>query len=253
MIEFKNVTKKFESLLVLDEINFSIEKGSFVSIVGPSGCGKTTTLRMIAGLSNPTSGDILICQKSPKEMLKERSFGFVFQDSTLLEWRNVRDNIALPLEIFGKVNNERVQKFINIVGLNGFENYYPNQLSGGMQQRVAIARALILEPPILLMDEPFGSLDEITRNQMNSELMRIWNDDSMSSTTIVFVTHSISEAVFLSDKVLVMSQIPAKIKEKIEINIERPRIEEIKSSKEYLGKVTRLKNLLSEDLHELQI
>ncbi len=248
MIEVNEITKSFENLRVLDKIDFRVDKGSFVSIIGPSGCGKTTLLKMVSGLVESTSGNISVSGKTTSAALKEKLFGFVFQNPALLQWRTVRDNIALPLEILKQpIDENEIQKLIETVGLTGFEDYYPDQLSGGMQQRTAIARALVFNPPILLMDEPFGALDEITRNRMNGELMRIWSTSDMSTSTVLFITHSISEAVFLSDKVLVMSGQPAEILETVEIDIPRPRKRKTKSSKRYIELVDKLRDHLGGD------
>ncbi len=252
MIEVKRLMKSFGGLHVLDETDFRVNEGSFVSIIGPSGCGKTTLLKMVGGLIEPTSGKVTVSGKHTSEALKERSFGFVFQNPALLRWRTVRENIALPLEIIGRpIDKERIRKLIETVGLDGFDDYYPDQLSGGMQQRTALARALVFDPPILLMDEPFGALDEMTRNRMNGELMRIWNTGGMGSSTVLFVTHSISEAVFLSDKVLVMSERPAKIRKTVDIDIPRPRRRSTKSSKRYLELVDELRDLLGGESCEI--
>jgi len=209
------------SLQVLKNLNLSVKEGEFLSIIGPSGCGKSTLLKLIGDLLQPTDGEILIKGKTPSISRKERKFGFVFQYPVLFEWRSVLKNVQLPAEIFGDNHiKAKSQQFVDLVGLSGFENALPKQLSGGMQSRVAIARALIYEPEILLMDECFGDLDEITRDRMNLELLRIWEN---THQTIVFVTHSIPEAVFLSDRVAVMSPRPSKISDIIEVNIERPR------------------------------
>lgn len=246
MIETKKLTKSFGGLCVLSEIDFRVNEGSFVSIIGPSGCGKTTLLKIVGGLTEPTSGKVTVSGKSADKALKERLFGFVFQNPALLQWRTVKDNIALPLEIIGHpIDEEKIRKLIKTVGLTGFDNYYPSQLSGGMQQRAALARALVFNPPILLMDEPFGALDEITRDRMNDELMRIWNTNGMRRSTVLFVTHSISEAAFLSDRVFVMSECPAKIKEIVDIDIPRPR--RAKSLKRYLELIDRLRDHLRGD------
>lgn len=208
-------------LSVLKDLNLSIKDGEFHSIIGPSGCGKSTLLKLVGDLLQPTKGEILINGKTPYVSRKEREFGFVFQEPVLFEWRNVVENVELPAEIFGNHDfKKKTQEYIDLVGLTGFENALPHQLSGGMQSRVAIARALIYEPKILLMDESFGDLDEITRDRMNLELLRIWEK---THQTIIFVTHSISEAVFLSDYVTVMTPRPSTVLETIEVGIARPR------------------------------
>jgi len=244
-IEIKEITKYYNDLLVLDKINFRVREGEFVSVIGPSGCGKTTLLKIIGGLTKSNEGKVKIGEDTAEIALKKRKFGFVFQNPVLLPWRNVVKNIELPLEIMGSKNSKKTpHALLKIVGLEGFEKYYPNQLSGGMQQRVAIARALIFEPSILLMDEPFGALDEITRSHMNSELLRIWQKEEEKTSTIIFVTHSISEAVFLSDRVIVLSKRPAKIEAIINIDLPKPRTARIKNSKEYFYLIKCLTKIL---------
>jgi len=244
IIVIKDLTKYYEHLHVLDNLNFNIRRGEFISIVGPSGCGKTTLLKILGGLIKPTSGNINIFKSSPSQKNDIREFGFVFQNPVLLPWRTTKKNIELPLEIYEKEKPKILPKsFIELVGLSGFENYYPKQLSGGMQQRASIARALILEPSILLMDEPFGALDEITRDKMNIELLRIW---TKIKTTIIFVTHYIPEAVFLSDRIIVVSKRPAKIEEIVEIDLPRPREPEMRNSTKYNEVMKWIRELLKE-------
>jgi NitT/TauT family transport system ATP-binding protein len=237
-IEFRDVTKSFgagaKRMLALSGINLSIEEGQFVSILGESGCGKTTLLRIAAGLIPPTSGSVVMDGVTVTK--PGRDVGFVFQQSVLLEWRTVLENILLPVEIFKldlKEQREKALDLLKMLGLGGFENHYPIQLSGGMQQRVSIARALILSPSVLLMDEPFGALDAITREQMNSELLRIW---SLSRTTAVFITHDIGEATFLSDRVVLLGSRPGCVKEIFDIPLPRPRTAEHR----YDSRFTRL-------------
>jgi NitT/TauT family transport system ATP-binding protein len=199
----------------LSEVDLSIERGEFVSFIGPSGCGKTTLMRVIADLEQPTAGSIQVNGVSPSEARLARAYGYVFQAAALYPWRNVLRNVMLPLEITGLPPAERrarAARQLQLVGLAGFEKKYPWQLSGGMQQRVSIARALALEPELLLMDEPFGALDEITRDHLNEQLLRLWEQ---TGKTVVFVTHSISEAVFLSNRIVVMSPRPGRIIEVI--------------------------------------
>jgi NitT/TauT family transport system ATP-binding protein len=225
----------------LDEISCAIRLGEFISILGPSGCGKSTLLLIIAGLVSPTSGNLRISERGAAD--RAADFGIVFQDPVLFPWRDVQTNVELPAEIAGIGREQRAEtarKFIELVGLEGFERKYPYELSGGMQQRVAIARALMLSPSLLLMDEPFGALDAMTREQMNLELQKI----SMATrATVIFVTHSIAEAVFLSDRVMVMTGRPATLKEVIEIDIPRPRGLEMIASGQFGGLVTHLRQL----------
>lgn len=214
-IRASGVSKVFPSqggdLLAVDNVDLTIPAGQFVSIIGPSGCGKSTLLRMFADLESPSSGTIELGGISAAEARKARKYSFVFQAPTLLPWKSVLRNTALPLKILGVAKSERVsvaQEMLALVGLSGFEDRLPWQLSGGMQQRVSIARALTVRPPILLMDEPFGALDEITRDKMNQELLSLRKSQAQ---TVIFITHSISEAVFLSDRVIVMSARPGRI------------------------------------------
>lgn len=249
IINVENVSKSYGELQVLVDISFDVNEGEFISIIGSSGCGKTTLLKIIGGLIEPTKGKSLIKDYTSDLGLKKREIGFVFQNSNLLPWRNSLKNVKLPLEIIDKKENSLIDplEMLNIVGLKGFENAYPNELSGGMQQRVAIARALTFEPSILLMDEPFGALDEITRDKMNLELLRIWKDKKTTISTIMFVTHSIPEAVFLSDKVIVLSKRPSKIESIVNIDLPRPRKTEIKSSQKFMEYIECIREVLKED------
>jgi NitT/TauT family transport system ATP-binding protein len=226
----------------LDEISCTIRSGEFASILGPSGCGKSTLLLIIAGLISPTSGTLRFQEERAGGGAAD--FGIVFQDPVLFPWRDVQSNVELPAEIAGIRREQRAEtarKLIVLVGLQGFERKYPYELSGGMQQRVAIARALMLSPSLLLMDEPFGALDAMTREQMNLELQKI----SMARrATVVFVTHSIAEAVFLSDRVMVMTGRPAILKDVVEIDIPRPRNLEMIASGRFGGLVGHLRQLL---------
>jgi len=200
----------------LDRINLSIARGEFVSFIGPSGCGKTTLMRVIADLERATAGRISVNGVSPQQARQARAYGYVFQAAALYPWRNVLNNVMLPLEIIGLPAAERrarAERQLELVGLEGFERKFPWQLSGGMQQRVSIARALACEPDMLLMDEPFGALDEITRDHLNEQLLRLWE---RTGKTVIFVTHSISEAVFLSNRIVVMSPRPGRILELID-------------------------------------
>lgn len=195
----------------LKNVNLSINRGEFISFIGPSGCGKTTFLRLVADLEKPTSGEIMVNGMTPSAARQNRAFGYVFQSSGLFPWRTIAKNIALPLEIMGipkAEQQERIAKNLSLVHLEGFANKYPWQLSGGMQQRASIARALSVEPALLLMDEPFGALDEIVRDHLNDQLLQLWRK---TQKTILFVTHSINEAVFLSTKIVIMSPRPGRI------------------------------------------
>jgi NitT/TauT family transport system ATP-binding protein len=245
MIQVKNVTKDWHSkgfaLTVLNDISFSVKEGEFVSIIGPSGCGKTTLLRLIAGLIKPTSGSTELSKTNLNKQSSIAKLSIVFQNPVLLKWRTVLKNVQLPLEINRKINAASVKEFIRLVGLEGFENKYPHELSGGMQQRTAIARSLVVNPNILLMDEPFGSLDEINRNKMNILLKDI---KLKSNATVIFVTHSISEAVFLSDKVIVLTNKPARIKEIIDIRLPTIRGIEIKETSEFQKIVRKVRQLI---------
>jgi NitT/TauT family transport system ATP-binding protein len=207
----------------LKDISLDIRQGEFVSLVGPSGCGKTTLLRIIADLLEPSWGTVTVFGRTPRETRLNRKYGMVFQSPVLYEWRTVRNNIRLPLEIM-KVpkdeQNRRIDEQLELVGLTKFANRYPFQLSGGMQQRVGIARALAMKPDLLLMDEPFSALDEFTREGLNQDLLRIWQ---VSQKTVIFVTHNIAEAAFLSDRVVVMSPHPGRVSAAIEVDLPRPR------------------------------
>lgn len=248
IVVIEKITKYYNNLHVLDEISFDVNVGEFISIIGPSGCGKTTLLKIISGLIKPTKGDVAIKGNSVDVALKKREFGIVFQNPVLFPWRNARENIELPLEILNyKTSRNSSRRLLEIVGLKDFENFYPKELSGGMQQRVAIARALVLEPSILLMDEPFGALDEITRNHMNLELLRIWEEKKTTTSTTIFITHSIPEAVFLSDKIVVLSHRPAKVERIIDVDLPRPRKTEIKYSQKYIELIECIRKLLKEN------
>jgi NitT/TauT family transport system ATP-binding protein len=241
-IDVQNIKHSFNSLNVLNDISLKIKEGEFVSVIGPSGCGKTTLLKILGGLLPPSHGNITIKDSSLDVAIKRRDFGFVFQNPVLLPWRTVLQNIELPLEIIGdQTPFAESEKLLELLGLKGFGKYYPKALSGGMKQRVAIARALVFNPDILLMDEPFGALDELTRERLNLELLKIWEQ---THKTIIFITHSISEAVFLSNRVIVLSERPAKIDEIKEIDLPFPRTIAVKQSKEYFQYITWLRNKL---------
>jgi NitT/TauT family transport system ATP-binding protein len=217
----------------LSGIDLAIERGEFVSFIGPSGCGKTTLLRAIADLETPTSGAIQVNGLTPGEARSRRAYGYVFQAPALYPWRNIERNIALPLEImgFGKADREaRVARGLDLVNLAGFGKKFPWQLSGGMQQRASIARALSFDPDLLLMDEPFGALDEIVRDKLNEQLLRLWN---LTQKTVLFVTHSIPEAVFLSTRIVVMSPRPGRIVEVIESGLPADRTLDIRDTPQF--------------------
>lgn len=208
-------------MLALDDLSLAVEEGEFLAIVGPSGCGKSTLLRLLAGLLRPMSG--VVAFRGEAMTQPSRDIGYVFQRANLMPWRTAAANIALPLEVARASKSQvaaRTEALISLVGLEGFANSYPAQLSGGMQQRVALARALIHEPAVLLLDEPFGSLDALTRERMNAELLRIWN---LHRRTVVMVTHSISEAVLLSDRILVLTPRPGRLRAEFQVPLARPR------------------------------
>jgi NitT/TauT family transport system ATP-binding protein len=231
-----------EGTTALTSVSLDIKKGEFVSLLGPSGCGKTTLLRIIADLLQPTSGEISVDGESPREARLKQRYGIVFQSPVLYDWRTVRKNIELPLEIMKLSKAERkdrAENMLEMVGLSDFADHYPKQLSGGMQQRVGIARALALRPEILLMDEPFSALDEFTREKLHEDLLRIWRK---TNKTIVFVTHNISEAVFLSDRVCVLSPHPGRLSAVVDIDLPRPRIMKTKDTFEFTELVSKVRN-----------
>ncbi len=233
-------------ILALSGINLVVERGQFVSFIGPSGCGKTTLLRAIADLEAPTGGAIRVNGMSPREARANRAYGYVFQAPALYPWRSVERNIALPLEIMGYAKAERdarVAKGLDLVNLTGFGKKFPWQLSGGMQQRASIARALSFDPDLLLMDEPFGALDEIVRDKLNEQLLRLWD---VTKKTVLFVTHSIPEAVFLSTRIVVMSPRPGRIHEVIETGFARERTLDIRETPEFLEVANRVRRGLRE-------
>ena len=218
----------------LSDIDLSIAEGEFVSLIGPSGCGKTTLLRVIADLERATAGSITVNGVSPEQARLNRAYGYVFQAAALYPWRTIDRNIALPLEIMGlskEEQNSRIAKNLDLVNLTGFEKKFPWQLSGGMQQRASIARALAVEPDLLLMDEPFGALDEIVRDHLNEQLLKLWEK---TNKTVVFVTHSIPEAVFLSTKIVVMSPRPGRVHDVIDCNLPRERTLDVRETPQFL-------------------
>jgi NitT/TauT family transport system ATP-binding protein len=239
VLELKNLRKEIprkdsDPFTIFKDVNLSLRDGEFVSVVGPSGCGKTTMLRVINGLMPRTSGEIFIDGKSAADLDHELVMGFVFQGASLLPWRTSLRNVLLGLEGRGRSPKEAEQsarKFLELVGLSGFENHYPHELSGGMQQRVNLARALAINPRILLMDEPFAALDAQTRNFMQLELLRIWRE---TRKTVIFVTHMIAEAILLSDRVIVFTHRPGTIRSEFQVPLPRPRTMEMRSDPRFL-------------------
>ena len=245
-VEISGLNKWFGELEALRQIDVAVEQGEFIAVVGPSGCGKTTFLRMVAGLEPATSGTILIDGQPLRGPGNNR--GFVFQNDSLLPWRTVLANALIGPEVACKVGDRERQRtldLLKLVGLGGFENYYPRQLSGGMRQRVNLARALAIDPDVLLMDEPFASLDAQTREIMQTELLRIWEQ---GRKTVLFVTHQIDEAVFLSDRVLVFARRPGRLQENIEIKLPRPRALALKRTPEFIAYVDRIWTMIEHDV-----
>src|ERR1700735_912303 len=249
-IEISGLSLSFDtadgSVQALSDVSLRVARGEFVSFIGPSGCGKTTLLRAVADLENPTSGSIRVNAMSPREARANRAYGYVFQAPALYPWRSVARNIALPLEIMGYDKAERdarVAKGLELVNLTGFGKKFPWQLSGGMQQRASIARALSFDPDLLLMDEPFGALDEIVRDKLNEQLLRLWD---VTRKTVVFVTHSIPEAVFLSTRIVVMSPRPGRIHDVIACGFPRDRTLDIRETPEFLEVANRVRHGLRE-------
>jgi NitT/TauT family transport system ATP-binding protein len=245
VIEAKNLNLTFQTndgpVHALKDVNLTIGKGEFVSFIGPSGCGKTTLLRVIADLEQPTSGKITVNGMSPEEARRARAYGYVFQAAGLYPWRTIEGNVRLPLEIMGYSRDDqrqRVARVLELVELKGFEKKFPWQLSGGMQQRASIARALAFDADILLMDEPFGALDEIVRDRLNEELLKLW---ARTEKTIGFVTHSIPEAVYLSTKIVVMSPRPGRITDVIDSTLPRARPLDIRDSAEFIAIAHRVR------------
>ncbi len=246
VVAIQKLTKQFAqgNVVALQDIDLAIEPGEFVSLIGPSGCGKSTLLRIIGDLIQPTSGTVMVNGKPAPRARADHDYGIVFQDSVLFDWRTVSKNVALPLELLGwdrARRKARVDEMLGLVELHGFGDHQPWQLSGGMQMRVAIARALAFEPPLLLMDEPFGALDEMTRERLNMELLRIWE---ASKSTVVFVTHSIAEAVFLSTRAVVMSARPGRIADIVEIDLPYPRGAATREEPRYFELVTQVREAL---------
>jgi NitT/TauT family transport system ATP-binding protein len=235
-------------VVAIENLSLRVKSGQFCSIIGPSGCGKSTFLRIAAGLMEPTSGTVSMSNGTrPHDAQRAKQIGFVFQEPGLLPWKTVADNVEVPFHVNRRANRPRkatTPELLDLVGLRAFADAYPRQLSGGMQQRVAIARALAFDPVLLLMDEPFGALDEITRQAMRYELLRIWE---YTKKTVIFVTHSIHEAIILSDIVVVMSPRPGRVRGTVSISLERPRTEAIERAPEFIQYTDRLKRLLREE------
>ncbi|HUB12869.1 MAG TPA: ABC transporter ATP-binding protein [Acetobacteraceae bacterium] len=247
-IELRGVTVRFMSpqreVVALEDISFTVQPGSFLTLLGPSGCGKSTLLRAVADIIAPSNGSVRVLGHAPADARRRRDIGFVFQDSTLLAWRSAIDNVRLPLQVGGGARStvrRSPEDLLALVGLSGWEHAMPHELSGGMRQRVAIARALLGDPRILLMDEPFGALDEITRDRLNDELLHVWRE---TGTTILFVTHSIHEAAYLGQQVLMLSSHPGRVREIVPIDLPEPRHLSIRDTAEFGALAGRLRAIL---------
>lgn len=251
VVEFTDIGKTYsdgqEITTAIEELDVAIDNGEFVSVVGPSGCGKSTLLHLTSGILEPTRGSVEIDGINVQSKSHEKyKVGLIFQKPVLLEWKTVLDNILLPVEIMVENDDldqglddyrERAHELIKLVGLDGFADSYPRELSGGMQQRVSICRSLIYDPPVLLMDEPFGALDALTRDKMNQELLQIWSE---TNKTVIFVTHNLEEAVYLSDRVVVLSQRPAHALDIVDVNLSRPRDNDIRRTEKFQNKVAEV-------------
>jgi NitT/TauT family transport system ATP-binding protein len=247
-VSCRNVSVRFvtdrRTVTALENVSFSVERGGFLSLLGPSGCGKSTLLRVVADLIAPTNGQVSVLGMSPQEARHKRTLGFVFQDAALLPWRTALQNVELPAEVGGfrvPSNAPTPRELLKLVGLDGWEQNFPHELSGGMRQRVSIARALLGGPRLLLMDEPFGALDEITRDRLNEELRRIWQE---TGTTILFVTHSVYEATFLGEQVLVMSANPGRVSEIVSIDLPRNRDLSVRETEPFVRIAAKLRAVL---------
>ncbi len=251
-VSCRNVSVRFvtdrRTVTALENVSFAVERGGFLSLLGPSGCGKSTLLRVVADLIAPTGGQVSVLGMSPQEARHKRTLGFVFQDAALLPWRTALQNVELPAEVggFGGLrglgpNTPTPRELLKLVGLDGWEQNFPHELSGGMRQRVSIARALLGGPRLLLMDEPFGALDEITRDRLNEELRRIWQE---TGTTILFVTHSVYEATFLGEQVLVMSANPGRVSEIVSIDLPRNRDLSVRETEPFVRIAAKLRAVL---------
>lgn len=250
MIEFERVSKTYQSgagpVTALKDVSLSIAPGEFIALIGPSGCGKSTLMRLVGDLDQPSDGVVRVNGKPPEQARRDRDYAIVFQAPVLYEWRTIRKNVELPLEIMGKPaadRRERAVSLLRMVGLGDFLDAYPHQLSGGMQQRASIARALSFQPTVLLMDEPFGALDEITRERLQLELLAIWAG-STPRPTVIFVTHSIPEAVFLADRVVVMSPRPGRVQRVVSIDLPRPRTFDTRENPRFFTLVTQVREHL---------
>ncbi|MBN9060918.1 MAG: ABC transporter ATP-binding protein [Rhizobiales bacterium 65-9] len=249
-VECRNVTVRFvterRTVTALENVSFSLQRGGFLALLGPSGCGKSTLLRVVADLIQPTAGSMAVLGQTPEEARRDRALGFVFQDAALLPWRTAIQNVQLPLEVGGgpkslPANAPTPRELLKLVGLEGWENSFPHELSGGMRQRVSIARALVTSPRMLLMDEPFGALDEFTRDRLNEELRRIWQE---TRTTILFVTHSIYESVFLGESVLMLAANPGRVREQVNIDLPPDRTLAIRDTETFVRVAAGLRKSL---------